>query len=646
MRGDYAFTPSVAVPLADSGSALFAGEASEFIELAPASRLTAHLTREFNRRWGTVAPSEVESWRASLTALSRVAAAAQLDRAGVGVELKLPLTDRRVDVSFVGRDNAGRPAVALVELKQWEHAAPSLFPDNVVVGGHEMLHPGVQVAAYAQYLRDSHSAFSEDGFDLTACAYLHNMPRRVAEPLQEVRPAEDLAPAPVFTRDDSAALGTFLWEGVSGGGGMELLPAVVHGRYRPSRVLLEGIKAGLSGRTGWTLLDEQRVAFNLVKGYVERAIESGRKAALIVLGGPGTGKSVIAAHVALALGLDGRAVVHATGSKAFTTNLRALAPKRSSGQAFFRYFNNFLPAKTDENALDVIVADEAHRLRKTSNARFTAASVRSDLSQVEELLRATKVAVFFLDERQNVRPSEVGSPADIRAAAARYDADLHEVRLNGQFRCNGCSAYVDWVDALMSDEPQPAGTWLSGSEYEFKLFDDPAAMEREALARARAGASARLVAGFCWPWSDPAHDGGLQPDVVIGDWQRPWNTKPPEQQKPPRPQPSPDKHPYTRWATEPARIREVGCIYSAQGFEFDYCAVILGDDLVWREGRGWIAQKEESCDPEIIRRKLSQEELRNLLQHTYRVLLTRGMKGTFVYSTDRETRKMIARLIG
>ncbi len=153
------------------------------------------------------------------------------------------------------------------------------------------------------------------------------------------------------------------------------------------------------------------------------------------------------------------------------------------------------------------------------------------------------------------------------------------------------------------------------------------------------------MAGFCWPWSDPCPDGSLEPDVVIGNWKRPWNEKSRESWKKPGAAPPPDRHPYTIWATDPARIGEIGCIYSAQGFEFDYCGVILGNDLVWREGAGWVGSRDASKDSSIAKRKLDQDALVRLLQHTYRVLLTRGMKGTFVYSTDYETREYLRSLV-
>jgi hypothetical protein len=293
----------------------------------------------------------------------------------------------------------------------------------------------------------------------------------------------------------------------------------------------------------------------------------------------------------------------------------------------------------------VIVCDEAHRLRETSNDRFTAKARRSEISQACEIVRAARVSVFLLDERQSVRPGEIGTVEEIRSAAVDEGAEVREVSLKAQFRCNGCNGYIEWVDALMGEQPQHVGPWLQTEEYDLRLFDNPATMEAEIKQRATGGASARLVAGFCWPWSDPLPGGALAPDVKIGNWRRAWNEKSPEQHKKPGPAPRPDRHPYYLWATRPERIAEIGCIYSAQGFEFDYCGVILGNDLVWRDGVGWVASRDASADPAIKRTRFAEGALERLLQHTYRVLLTRGMRGTFVYSTDYETRELLRSLI-
>jgi DUF2075 family protein len=633
------------MPMLHSGAALFAGTTEEFVTMAPASSLTAHLTKEFNRRWGTVSESEVRSWRNSLTALATVVQQAGLQQGGVGVELKLPLTNKRLDASFVARHpKSGDPQVVLVELKQWETAAPSINPDNVVVGGQERLHPSVQAAAYGSYLRESHSAFTEEHFALAPCAYLHNMHASNAHGLRGLAFEGALRDAPFFVGEEAAHLGEFLSTRLAGGDGMALLPHLVEGRYSPSKKLIDGIARSLRESPVWTLLDEQRVAFNIVRGYVERASHGDGKRTLIVVGGPGTGKSVIAAHLLVTLAHDGRrSVVHATGSKAFTTNLRALGPAGSD--AVFRYFNNFRELATAPNSVDLLICDEAHRLRESSNDRFTKAAMRSTISQVREIIRAARVSVFFLDERQNVRPGEIGTIKAIQEGAGSEGVAVEVVQLNGQFRCAGCEGYIEWVDALMGPQPSAPGAWLPAHEYDLRVFDSPEALEKAVRAAQADGDTARLVAGFCWPWSDPNADGTLVEDVVIGKWQRPWNEKSPEQQKPPRAQPRPSRHPYTLWATEAERIGEIGCIYSAQGFEFDYVGVILGNDLVWREGVGWVGSRDASFDPSIRRRNLPQDILVALLQQTYRVLLTRGMKGTFVYSTDFETRQKLHQLI-
>ncbi len=483
------------MPLIDSGAALFAGSSREFVDMAPSSRLTAHLAEAFRARWGRVHGSEVRSWKNSLTALADVVTLAQLDQAGVGVELKLPLTDRRIDAFFAGRSDDGDPGVVLVELKQWESAAPSQFPDNVVVGGHEHLHPSVQAADYAAYLRGSHSAFTEHGFDLRPCAYLHNMPSVNAASLRGVRYEGATTVAPFYVGGEEARLADVLAHHVGSGDGMNLLPRVVRGHYRPSLELIDAISRSLKTSPVWILLDEQRVAFNIVRGLAERAAKTGEKAVLIVSGGPGTGKSVIAVHLLVSLAqVDGRRVAHATGSKAFTTNLRALVP---GGNAVFRYFNNFRPHDTPENCLDVLVCDEAHRIRMTSNDRFTAKANKSAFSQVEELIRAARISVFLLDQRQNVRPGEIGSIAVIEETAIRMGVPVRKLALDAQFRCNGCAGYIEWVDQLFTPEPKPVGAWRAAGDYDLRLFDQPAGMEAALKQQIAAGSTGRLAAGFC-----------------------------------------------------------------------------------------------------------------------------------------------------
>lgn len=627
------------MPLADSGSALFAGSAREFLTMAPASTLTAHLKQHFGRLYGTPGESEVNSWRRSLTALAKVIDQTGLDQGGVGIELRLPSNNRRIDASFVARDSAGKPSVVLVELKQWDSVSPSTAPDNVLLGGQEYLHPSVQASGYADYLRSSHSAFTEHNFQLSACAYLHNMPQSASRAIRGIEYAGALKDAPLFTIGDEVKLGEFLSKSLEGGDGVSLLPTLVSGRHSPSKKLIDTLERAFNGDPLWTLLDEQRIAFNLVRGHVERAAATGEKGVVIVVGGPGTGKSVIALNLLFALTPHYR-VVQSTASKAFTTNLRAVGPRGSD--SVFCWNRNFAHKVTDRDSVDVLLVDEAHRVRLTSNTRWTKRDLKSEIPQANELIRAGRVAVFFLDERQSVRPDEIGNVAEIEEAADEEGVPHVRVDLNIQFRCNGSSEYIHWVDSLFTSHPVHSKGWL-GEEYDLRVFDNPRSMETAIRGIDATGKTARLVAGFCWPWSDPNPDGSLVHDVEIGDWQMPWNEKPPDQRNPKGPAVKDKNHPYTQWATTSKGLEEIGCTYSAQGLEFDYCGVIMGNDLVWRDG--WVATKGASHDPSVMRSRNSPERLLTLLEQTYRVLLTRGMEGTFVYSTDYETREFLKSLL-
>jgi uncharacterized protein len=630
------------MPLQNSGSALFAGSAGEFMRMAPESSLTAHVSRQFGRIYGKPNESEVRSWRNSLTALAKVLSGTGLDDSGVGVELRLPSNNRRIDASLVAHDREGQPHAVLVELKQWQTVSRSMAPDNVLVADQERLHPSVQVSAYAEYLRSSHSAFTEHGFRLSACAYLHNMSRTAAQPIRGLEYHQVLSDTPLFTAGDEEALGKFLSRHLEGGGGMDLLPTLVSGRHSPSTKLIDGVAKALEGSPVWTLIDEQRVAYNLVRGHVDRAAKTGNKTVVVVVGGPGTGKSVIAVHLLLAMSNAGYRTAHSTASKAFTVNLRAIGGKGS--ESLFCWNKDFAHKVTPENSLDLLIVDEAHRVRLSSNTQYTGRAVRSEIPQANELIRAARVTVFFLDERQNVRPDEIGNVAALATAADEEGVPLVRLELDAQFRCNGSSEYIKWVDALFSSSPRQAEGWL-GAEYDVAVLDSPAALEAAVREQAKNGRSSRLIAGYCWEWSDPDPAGALAADVRIGTWGRPWNEKSREQMKKAGAAPKPIDHPYTQWATQPKGLEEIGCIYSAQGFEFDFCGVIMGDDLVWRGGAGWIASKDASHDPAIARRKHTPERLMALISHSYRVLLTRGMRGTFIYSTDRETREFLHSLL-
>jgi hypothetical protein len=304
-------------------------------------------------------------------------------------------------------------------------------------------------------------------------------------------------------------------------------------------------------------------------------------------------------------------------------------------QRLFKYFNTFIDA--ERNGLDVLILDEAHRIRETSANRYTKAQSRTGRPQVDELISAARVPVFLLDEHQVVRPGELGTVSDIEAHARGLGLAVQKISLNDQFRCGGSEAYLDWVRRLLGLSAGGPSPWPGDPAFAVQLAESPQELEQALRSRLNAGYGARMTAGFCWPWSPPRADGSLVSDIVIGSWARPWNLKS-ERAVGGAP-------PSSLWATEPAGFGQVGCVYTAQGFEYDWNGVLIGPDLVWRD-HGWVAVRSASKDPDFrSRTAVGDLEFGRLIRNVYKVLLTRGMIGTVICSTDEETRAMLRSLV-
>lgn len=256
---------------------------------------------------------------------------------------------------------------------------------------------------------------------------------------------------------------------------------------------------------------------------------------------------------------------------------------------------------------------------------------KSDRAQVDELVDATKVAVFFIDDHQAVRADEVGSTFLLHETAIRHGARFETIDLRTQFRCAGSDEYIDWVDQLL--EIRKTGvTKLESSAFGVEIVDDPMTLEATIEKRNAAGQNARMMAGFCWPWSKPTPDGHLIDDVTIGAFKRPWNAQPDARKL------APGIPKAQFWATDPGGVHQIGCIYTAQGFEFGYAGVIWGEDLVIRKGL-WVGQKSASRDHVVKTR--SGERFIDVVKNAYRVLLTRGMQGCSICILDPETRAYV-----
>ena len=609
---------------------LWSGSLSEAITEVESGALTGKLVHNFyNHSRCAPTPSEITSWEKSIPALTNCANLLPKKDVGVIIEYHIPYSLRRIDALFFGKqEKTNTNSAVLIELKQWSDAQ---LPDddslNVLVMNREEVHPSQQALDYKNHLQETQSAIIDCNIQIEPCVYCHNLPQNKVTALDDSRFSQFRDEAPIFKKEQKEEFAEFLVNNVGAGKGIRIKDGFSNGRFKPNKKLLDVLDAVINKDEKWHLIDNQRLAFNSIWGKVlalKKPHSRIRHAAIIVKGAPGTGKSVIAVQLLADAMRNNFIAAHSTGGKAFSVNLWS---KFKGAQRMFIWNMHLRNAPTQ--GLDLLLVDEAHRIRQTSNNQYTKAEDKTGLSQTEELLNAGRIVVFFLDDNQSVRPDEVGSTDLILETAKKMGVPTFVYDLQAQFRCGGCVDYLDWINFLFGFSSKMPNYW--GQQYNFSLVDSPSELESAIHNHKVSTEKNRLVAGFCWSWSDPNSDGSLVSDVEIDGWKRPWNAKAIKSSYPP------EKHPYTLWAETQAGEEQIGCIYSAQGFEFDRVGVIWGKDLVWRNDR-WVAQREFSKDNPVKRKTVNTEKY---LMNSYRVLLTRGIKETRLLCLDDETRDHI-----
>ena len=414
---------------------LYRGTTKQFVRDVNQHTIAEKLNVSFEQAYRYhVGVSELMSWQNSLMALALQIMHTGLNDHGVILEMQLPLTSARLDCLITGRDAQHNDQAVLIELKQWSQVWDSDIDECIETvlakRRRAVAHPSVQARNYRQYLEDTHGAFNDQDscVGLTSCSFLHNYQYNFASPLFAQRFSTVLEQTPLFSGDQPDEFADFLDRRLKAGDGAAVLSRVTKSKYRASKKLLEHTAAMLAGESRFTLLDDQIVACNAIVSYAQKGFHDPAKTVILIEGGPGTGKSLIALNAQSRLLRLGYNTQHATGSKAFTENLRKAVGQRASAQ--FRYFNSYAGART--NDLDVLIADEAHRIRESSNSRFTPKDKRSNRPQIDEMIGAAKVAVFLIDDHQVVRPGEIGSTDSIRQAAKRHHARLIETKLETQ----------------------------------------------------------------------------------------------------------------------------------------------------------------------------------------------------------------------
>ncbi len=575
-----------------------------------------------------VNPNEKRSWRNSMQYMHTLLNSSNIPRnTGVAIEFVVPPTSKRIDFMLSGYDDEGNHSIVIIELKQWDEAEKVDSMKDIVrtyVGGakREVTHPSYQAWTYAVLLEDYNQFIQENNIDIYPCAYLHNYTIDVDDPLTDDIYAEVINNAKLFGKTDNHSLKEFISRHIKEGDDQEVLYEINNSPLRPSKSLQNSLSEMLENNEYFTLIDNQKVAFEYAQDLARNSYADDKKRVLIVEGGPGTGKSVVAINLLVELTKDELSSFYVSKNSAprdvYSEKLKN--GSRRNIRNLFKGSGSFLNAK--KNQYDVLIVDEAHRLNEKSGFYSNQGE-----NQIKEIINASKTSVFFIDEKQKVHIKDVGNKADIELFAEELGAELHYIKLESQFRCNGSDGYINWLDNVLEIEENANFSFDKDFNFDFKIFDSPTELDNAIYEKNKLNNNSRVVAGYCWNWKNDTRDDSTVHDIEIGDFSKSWNldnTK--------------------TWAIDKGSFNEIGCIHTCQGLEFDYVGVIIGNDIRYENGEIVTDFNERaSSDRSLFGiKKMYKEDPENalkeadiIIKNTYRTLMSRGLKGCYIYCVDK-----------
>lgn len=604
---------------------------SKFIDHVLEDRIESVLLKKVQEKMNhSVSASEIRSWTNSLPQMAKILRDADLkEGTHVLLEYKLPSTEKRIDFLITGEDKSGQQNAVIVELKQWQKSQLA-EGDGIVrtfLGGRERetVHPSYQSLSYKRYLENFNEALYEDtSISLSSCAYLHNyIPNKLAEPLLNERYTSYVEQSPIYFQFDDLLLRKRINAAVSEGKGTEIARKIEEGRIRPSKKLVEAVNSLFEGNEEFILLDEQKVAYEKVLSiYNSMNLETDQKHTILIKGGPGTGKSVIGLNLMNFLLSDEATIEYITPNQSFREILRKKLIGRSGFVEIRSLFKGSASyVETPTNYYDVLVCDEAHRLKNQGHMKR---KIEGE-NQATQIIRASRVSVFFIDDEQVISNKDIGRFKLLQEEAEKQNSTVHVVELDSQFRCAGSGNYLEWLDNVLYDRKQDIQ--LDG-DFDFQVVDSPQELY-EKVVKEKGG---RLLAGYAWEWNTKRVDGELPKDVIIEEYgfAMPWND-------PAR----------IDWAIHPEGSEQIGCIHTVQGLEMEYVGVIIGNDLTYNPEMQSIEVKRENfkdkgARPAKPKGKYEVDPLDQLVRNTYKTMMTRGMKGCYIYCMDEALRKWLS----
>ncbi len=526
--------------------------------------------------------NEVRSWKNSLQYMNNILQDIQIpEDCNISIEYKIPQTSNRIDFIISGQDESNQDHALIIELKQWE-TAEKTEKDAVVktfVGktNREVSHPSYQAWSYSALLSGFNETIYTENIQLRPCAYLHNYIRDGV--IDNIFYLDYIEKAPLFLKADAIKLREFIKKFIKYGDKTQIMYRIETGKIKPSKSLADSLSSMIKGNEEFILIDDQKVVYETALSLAKHSSEK-NKTVLIVQGGPGTGKTVVAVNLLVTLTKLGLLSQYITKNAA----PRAVYESKLSGTLKKTHISNMIKGSggffnADGNSFDALIIDEAHRLNEKSGLFNNLGE-----NQIKELINAAKCSIFFIDEDQMVTLNDIGKKTEIKKWAGLAGATVHETELTSQFRCNGSDGFLAWLDDILEIR-EIANNTLDRNEYEFKIFSSPNELRDAIFEKNNKTNKARLVAGYCWDWKSKKTTSSY--DIVFNeyDFKMRWNLST-----------------YgSLWLIDPNSFSEIGCIHTCQGLELEYVGVIIGPDLIVRNGKVFTDVSKRSAGDKSIR---------------------------------------------
>lgn len=590
-----------------------------------------------NARINGGAEAEYRAFQNSLNFMKNVIDVPEIpDDVEIAIEYQIPRTSKRVDFMICGTDYQNRDNVIVVELKQWDKVEKiddeMLHSVKAYTGGAVRMvsHPSYQAYSYSVFIKNSSEMVQDKQIQIIPCAYLHNYLPQYVDQLNDNIFKTWYDEAPFFIKNQVVDIRDFIKKYInkkSSDG--DLLYKIDNGRIKPSKALQDCLVSLMKGRKEFMLLDEQATAYDICIKTMNQCLKDLKKRTIVIQGGPGTGKSVLAVNLLkqfITQGINASYVTKNSAPREAYLKLLSKSDlkKEINIKALFR--SPFGLSNSQPNFYDCLIVDEAHRLVKQMYRDFYGEN------QVKECINASLLTIFLIDEDQRITTKDIGSIDEIEKWAKLLQSRViinEDTKLTSQFRCNGSDQYIQFLNNLLQ-----IGEFvyldLSDLNFDIKLFDNPNKMRDVLREQNQINNKARMVAGYCYDW-DVKNNRGEYDIYLEDEFKARWNLEN-------------DKI----WAINPSSFEEVGCIHTAQGLEFDYVGVLIGQDLRYDEinSRIIIDKSKISKDDKTSGIKSSNEILASqLIKNTYKTLLTRGQKGCYIYCEDKSLLRRISEML-